>query len=246
VSWHFLRGQVEASWEGSCSDGNVSALLKLIHTPAASCSPDKPTDALNRSPFGMTLRRSTGTRGAAGLTWYRGDSPVRTYRLQAKEQGSLVSGLDCGPSLPGSWAKYNPSSYSWKTAQCLLLGGLESFSETWPAWGMMHAGECFPLARSVQHTHENACSFWPTPCKFDSLMVWNPKRVAEIQSGLSPGHGGGCRNFRDYLAAREETPKRWPLPEFVERVMMWPESWTDLQPLGMAKFRLWFDSHGIR
>jgi len=246
MSWHYLQGQEAASWEGNSLDGAPSALLKLIPTPAASCSPDKPTDALNRSPFGMTLRRSTGTRGAAGLTWFLGDSPVRTYRQPGREQDLTENGLDCGPSLPGSLARFNHASRGWKTRQCCLFGGLTEFAETWPRWGMIRSGELFPLAPLVQHTHENACSFWPTPCKFDSQMVWNPKRVAEIRAGLSPGHGGGCRNFRDYLAARETTPKRWPSPEFVERVMMWPESWTDLQQSATDRFRQWLDSHGRR
>jgi len=62
MSWHYLQGQEAASWEGSSLDGAPSALLKLIPTHERSCSQDKLTDASNRSPFGMTLRRSTATK----------------------------------------------------------------------------------------------------------------------------------------------------------------------------------------
>ena len=33
-------------------------------------------------------------------------------------------------------------------------------------------------------------------------------------------------------------------PLWVEWLMGWPIGWTDLRPLGMDKFRQWFDSHG--
>ena len=137
MSWHYLQEQEEASWEGNYLDGAPSALLRLIPTPAASCSQDKLTDASNLSPFGMTLRRSTGTDGAEALTWFRGDSPVRTYRQQAKEQDSTASDLDCGPRWPGSLARCSPPLSGWKTRQCSLFGGLTEFSGTWPRWGMM-------------------------------------------------------------------------------------------------------------
>lgn len=77
--WHFLNDkcenshcspeQVEEYLAGNCSGGDASALLKLIPTPAASCSQGKPTDALNRSPFGMTLRLDNFKRRAIVWTW---------------------------------------------------------------------------------------------------------------------------------------------------------------------------------
>jgi hypothetical protein len=34
-------------------------------------------------------------------------------------------------------------------------------------------------------------------------------------------------------------------PNWVEWLMGWPIGWTDLKPLGTAKFQQWCDSHGI-
>lgn len=142
---HCLPEQVEGYLAGTCSDGNASALLKLLPIAGSDFCNGNGKDICRRSPSGMTLRRSTGGRGMESLTWYRGDSLVRTYLPPAKAPGSAGAEADCGPSLPGSLAKFNPDSYGWKTRQCLLFGGLISFAGTWPRWGMMQNGELFPL-----------------------------------------------------------------------------------------------------
>lgn len=156
MSWHYLQGTEAASWADACLDGAPSALLRLLPTGVNGCCNDKPKDTSNHSRSGMTLRRSTGGRGAASLMWYQGDFPVRTYLPRAVVLESLASAADCGPSSPGSLAKYNPVSYGWKTAQCLLDGDLESYSETFPRWGMTRDGELFPL---------------PTPSGLEALRV---------------------------------------------------------------------------
>ncbi len=67
-----------------------------------------------------------------------------------------------------SFAKFDPASESlWRTHQSSLLGGWESFSETWPNWGMMQNGECWALTTWEDSTFENGCSLWATPIKRD-------------------------------------------------------------------------------
>ena len=51
--------------------------------------------------------------------------------------------LECGEKWRGSFVKYDPDSFLWRTHQCSLLGGLDEFSETWPQWGLMRDGECW-------------------------------------------------------------------------------------------------------
>jgi len=46
---------------------------------------------------------------------------------------------------------------------------------------------------------------WPKPVKMDALMTPIAERVKQIRNGQSPGHGGGCRNLRDYAAAFTNT-----------------------------------------
>ena len=240
MSWHYLQGQEAASWEGSSLDGAPSALSKLIPTPAASCSQDKPTDASNRSPFGMTLRRSTGTDGAEALTWFRGDSPVRTYRQQAKEQDSTASDLDCGPRWPGSLARCSPPLSGWKTRQCSLFGGLTEFSGTWPRWGMMQDGESFPLATPAHLISGNESGFWPTPKASDFKV--------DVNDSGEYARRTVAAGFQDALPFWIK--RRWPGRrgvtnlDFVDWLMGWPIGWSALAQSATDRFRQWLHSHG--
>jgi hypothetical protein len=241
MSWHYLQGQEEASWEGSSLVGAPSALLKLIPTPDESCSPDKPTDALSHSRYGMTLRRSTGTRGAGGLTWFLGGSHVRTYRQQEKEQDSTASGLDCGPSLPGSLAKCNPPMSGWKTRQCSLFGGLTEFCGTWPRWGMMRDGELLELATPVLHTSVSVSgSRHPTPTATD----WK-RTPMKAQYANRPQTEGCPDDLAKWAVRRSGLEHARLVPALWLWEMGWPQNWTKLGVRAMDKFQAWCASHGI-
>jgi hypothetical protein len=235
VSWHYLQGQEEASWEGGFSDGAPSALLRLKPTPGQSCLPDSVMESLSRSPFGMTLRRSTDESGVAALMWYQGDSPVRTYLPPDGAQESEAREADCGPSSPESLAKFNPHSYSWRTRQCSLLGGLTLFSETWPAWGMMRDGELYQLTPLVLEACGNECGLWPTPCAMDTQGSRTPESLRA--AGRTERN-----NLKDYLRARGNW--LYPPVSVAESLMLWPIGWSDTKPLAMGKFQQWLDSLG--
>jgi len=227
MSWHYLQGQEAESWEGSSLDGAPSALLKLIPTPEKFCLPDKPTDASNRSPFGMTLRRSTGTDGEEVLTWFQGDSPVRTYRPKAAAPESTGNARDCGPKWHESFAKYNPGSYSWRTRQCSLFGGLTEFSGTWPRWGMMRNGECSRLAMLVHDTSVRGAGSWPTPLTACSTTVNHGRESVYAKA--------------QRLYGKSLLPASW------ECLMGWPIGWSHAdEPLETDRFRQWLNSHGRR
>ena len=210
MSWHYLQGQEEASWAGGSMDGAPSALLSLLPTQGESSSQDNATESSQDSPSGMTLRRLTDDHGKDALMWYQGDSPVRTYLRQEGAQESADNDLDCGPKWQGSWAKYNPSTYSWKTRQCSLLGGLIEFSETFPRWGMMRSGEFWGLLTPGRRTNANGFGLWPTP-------------RAQDREGLA----AGMRRQSPGLAV---TVKMWPTPRSCSAMAatITPESaWAD-------------------
>ena len=51
----------------------------------------------------------------------------------------------CSMSTRGSFAKFDPVSYSWRIPLFLFTGELSRYSGKWPRWGMMVRGECYPL-----------------------------------------------------------------------------------------------------
>ena len=199
MSWHYLQGQEEASWADTFLDGEPSALLSMLPTPGASLLPDNGTECSHGSPFGMTLQRSTGTHGEVELMWFRAGSPVRTYRSLERERDLVESEADCGPKWPGSLARFNPDSRSWRTAQCSLLGGLELYSATFPRWGTLRNGELWERTMPVLRIEGKGSGSWPTPVAND----WN-----------GPNHSGSGTASSNSLATKvANTPSgNWPTP----------------------------------
>src|SRR5262245_40776070 len=113
--------------------------------------------------------QSFATCGASALTIYqrsissRAGSRVRILAPAGHEQGSMESAQDYGESSLESLASYDPATSSWRTLQISFIEGLNVFSETWPATGTMRSGKLYRRVPLVRHTHESACSYWPTP-----------------------------------------------------------------------------------
>jgi len=237
MSWHYLQGQEEASWEGSCLDGAPSALSSLMPIADPSCSPGSETESCPPSRSGMTCGPSTGDHGEGASMSSAGGSRVRTLAQREKVQGLMVRRAGCGRSTLASLGKWDPDTCSWRTPQCSLLVGLDAFSETWPRWGMMRNGECWeqmtldPVTREIDYG-----SSLQTPTKSDQWVC-----QFKAESLFRPQHLNG--NLKESLMQRF---RRWITPSACEMLLMWPVGWSDLQPLAMDKFQQWFDSHGKR
>jgi len=243
VSWHYLQGEEEVSSGHISWDGEQFVPSNLKSTLGGYSLPAKGMESCPDSPSGMMLQPSMEDPGGGELMWFQGDFPVRTYLPPARERESGEgSDQDSGPTWPGSLAKYNPHTYSWKTAQCSLFGGLISFSETFPRWGLMQDGELLGLTELVGITAGKESGLWPTIVK-------------------NEGPGGKVRKLTDAVAIAEgfrpryykpgQYPEREPFtgkvnPVWAEWLMGWPMGWTNaLQPLEMAKFQQWLDLHGM-
>lgn len=186
MSWHFSQALAAAYSVGNCSDGKPSAPSSGTDTPATYCSHGKTTGASKPSRSGMTCKLLTDEHGEAVLTWFRAGFPVRTFPPLARVPESTESGAGCGGTWPESLARWDRVSSSWKTPQCSLLAGLDEFSETWPRWGMMRAGECWAQSMPAHLTSESESGLLPTPsasCDSKPIPVWNEKS----QSGRSLG-----------------------------------------------------------
>ena len=236
MSWHYLQGQAEVSSEAISWDGEQFAPSKLKTTLGAYYCRDKETESCHDSRYGMMLQRSMETPGEGELMWYQGDSPVRTYRQPEMEQGLMENDPDCGLRWPASLAKYNPGTYSWRTAQCLLFGGLEEFSGTWPRWGMMQDGECWGVTMLGYPPDGRECGFWP------AAMASNCKASMSQEAILNTLKSGGQLHVSHVQTLQGVPLSHVPLG--YQWVMGWPTHWTRLEPLEMDKFLSWCSSHG--
>ena len=89
-------------------------------------------------------------------------SPARIFPTPAREPGSQVSVPAFGANTLESFASFDPASLSWRTSQRSLLGGWETFSETWPRSGMMQSGIASAPATLGPRIEGSGSSLWPT------------------------------------------------------------------------------------
>lgn len=225
MSWLFSQALVEAYSGANSSGGEPSALLNVMPTPQPFWRKDKTTELSSLSQFGLTYAVLTAEHGAELLTSFLADFPARILAPQAGAKESQESEADFGPSSLVSLARYDRDSHSLKTLQTLLFEVSTECLQILPAWGWMRNGECFLLAPRVPHICDAGCSLWPTP-----------------RADGRDNCGGS--NARKKAQASGTYIGRYPNPILIERLMAWPESWTDLRPQGTGKFQQWLDSHG--
>ena len=236
MSWHYLQGQEEASWEGICLDGAPSALLSLMPMRDESFLPDRLMEACHDSQSGTMSAPSTDGHGEVTSTSSAVDSHARTSALPVMEPGFVELDPPCGGRCTESFAKWDPSSSSWRTSQLWLTGDWTPFSDRWPTSGLMLGGACFrrqPLEHRISVIECGLWPSWPTPTVKGN---YNRKGASKTSGdGLATAvkrmdpHSGGKLN-----------------PTWVEWLMGWPIGWTGLEPLETGRFQKWLEEHGRR
>jgi len=156
-----------------------------------------------------------------------GGFPCQDISAAGGGEALLAKDQECGEKWRGSFTKYSLDSFSWKTHQCSLLGGLEEFSETWPQWGLMRDGECWEqqtLAQTIRGTESGLWETkWPTPVTSD----------ASGAGRVGPRKSGNISSLKDYLSKWHRLA--YPPVNITEYMMGWPLGWTDLKPLETGK-----------
>lgn len=236
MSWHFSRALVEAFSAGRSSDGEPSAPWSLSPSaPDDSCS-DKMKGTCHRSPFGTMYVPSTDGHGEGLLMSFRAAFPARTLALLGTAPGSTASKADSGEKWQGWFARWDREQSSWKTPQRSLLGGWAEFSETWPTWGSMRNGECYPRQSSAPCISEREFGYsLPTPGK-------NEYKGAGVKRFRGSPHFRGAKTAEGLRTSANDPI--YSHPQFIEAIMGWPISWTGTAPLETAKFREWWRLHG--
>lgn len=203
MSWHYLPELLLNSPSLPERVGDSSAPPSLAGVPSApwkssriagKCSSDaNGTVCCPCSRSGMTCAHSTGDPGVERWMSSLGGSRVKTSVPQERAQALLEQKAGSGQRWPGSLAKYDPATHSWRTHQYSLLGGLTEFSGTWPRWGWMRDGELFLLPPLVPRTKEKESGFWPTPAANEyetSPEKTTKRRAALMEKGIN-GNGFG-------------------------------------------------------
>ena len=119
----------------------------------------------------------------------------------------------------------------WKTHQYSLLGGLESFLETWPKWGIMQNGECWGLTQLEQGILEKESGLLPTALarQWKNKKWYNRKNPMGNLDELPATHPKAYGDLGGQFIS----------PQWLEHHMIWPIGWADLKPLETDKFQQW-------
>lgn len=181
MSWHFLQGQEEGFWEENSLDGAPSALLSLLNFQEKCCSQGNEMDCSKNFQYGMMSEHSMDTRGKGLSMSFQEVFRARILAWPGKDWDWMERVADYGVKCSASFARWSPDTYSWKTRQCSLLGGLESYLGIWPRWGLMRDGECWALPMLEPRTYASEYGLWPTPCKFDQTK--SMPHEMEIRNG---------------------------------------------------------------
>jgi len=152
--------------------------------------------------------------------------------------GMMQDGECLEHTMPGHRTSVTESGY-WPTPTCngwISEGSIlqlrllvDSGVTTEPEASMMAAGTLRPERMET----------WDTPCKGDAHSG------AYNRTGAYHGKGQKHLQAQAHERLTPHCVNGGKLnPNWVEWLMGWPMTWTDLQPLATDKFRLWLRSHG--
>ena len=234
MSWHYSQALEAAYSAANFSDGAPSAPLNGTIMQGESSWHGKTTDALNRSQSGTMCKPSTASLGVVPWTLSLAASRARTLAQPEKVQESPEKDRPCGRTWRELWARFCRRSSSWKTHLCLWEEVLPWSSVILPRWGMMQDGVLWERITPDFRTSEKESGYWPTPLKSDGYLSSYPHSSFDRDHSIASLPEFVSRSFKMRIT-----------PETSERLMNWPDGWTDLSASGTDKFRLWCRSHGI-
>ena len=188
----FSPGAAAESLPTCLTESNPSAPLKSWNTREPSSACVSPT-----CRFGTTCGHSEPTtptapecsptfENTAMTLSLPGAFLAKIFHAREKARAYAAREADFGRSLRVSFAKFDPATYSWKIPRFLFQGDWATFSPTWPRYGMMVRGECYPLQPWVADTGATA---------FGELSAAGIESAEESATGPTVTvHGNGNRS----------------------------------------------------
>lgn len=154
------------------------------------------------------------------------DGHVKTSAQPERSPDLKDQSRDSGKRSAELLAIYSPDTLSWKTLQRSLLGGLVTFSGTWPRSGMMLSGNAYRLRQSARPSLEEVgieSLSWPSPTATDAC---GRGYHGSLEGNYWPALPGAIALSLGYPVQHPITGKI--CPKFVESLMGFPTGWTAL------------------
>lgn len=232
MGWIFLAESVESRWlshPGPDQSPIVKTTDTLNRVFCLTCGPD---DFLWLQSGMTCLHCEANTYDMESIS-FLGDSPARISAL--RELGAAWQEGDQAyfSKSPDSLANFDQDSFSWRTSQLSLFGGLTEFFWSSLRWGTTVDGRLYQPQKWEPSIFVNDGSYLPTPTASDY-----GKNVGRRSDGITPS--GRDRWSLTVLSRRGELPghpKGLFNPEWNEQAMGYPVGWTDITGLEMQWFQ---------
>jgi len=244
MSWLFSQVLVEEYLGENFSDGEQSVPLNGKPIQQAYCAPDKMTDFSRLSQYGMTYKPLMESRGEELLTLYLEAFRAKICPLRGGGLALTENEVAYGKRWGGLLAKLDPDLSLWRTPQCSLIMDSTECLQTFPNWGLMRDGVLWEQTMLAHPTEGNDFGWWPTPVATDYMtgqtngIAYTGKRF--VRTSHKTGTEFGAKLTSAY---RLMTGNHLPA-NFSEWMMGWPQDWTELKPVGTAKFQKWQQLRG--
>jgi hypothetical protein len=267
MSWHFSRALAEAYSLAPCSDGKLSAQLKLSPTQSGFSSEDRMKDFSRLSQFGMIFAPLKESLGAALLTSFLAAFPAsRSVQPRTVTPLRLTCGTRCDELLTKSVrTSYLPKMSQLKQSpeppqSCDVTvtypKSLIFRRETW-AQTILGTDRGVLLPRPTCAANFLAPSMYKHDSCRNFIRVFGLRRPRG-ENGLSllqmPTRGTGSLRLKE--AKDGERQDKWwvqwpyeigqhprPNPLDLEWMMGWPTGWTDISSSATVKFQQWQQQH---
>ena len=201
----------------------------------------------------QSLRMSSTLMVGLGAGWLMlspVDSPVRTFQRRARASESLEPGQGYGRTWPELSVRFDPDTLSLRTLPCSPGADSTASSLILPRWGLMRAGVLSAPPKSARHTSATGSGLWPTPTvcgnynrkgaspnSGDGLATAVKRSLWPTPTATLGTHGGRVTKEKARLGGTlieavsvfNDVGVWGQLnPAWVERMMGWPDGWTDL------------------
>lgn len=227
MAWIFSV-ESEGSQQHLSHGSSQSRTVNVTDTLNQCSCPAWPAVYYTRPPFGMMCGRCEGIYCPRWIS-SPGVSHARTSALQELEQAWKEADQDYFSRSFASLANFDPDSFSWKTSQLSLFGGLTEFSWSSLRWGSIVDGRLYQPQRWEPRTSGSDGSYLPTPTAkhYGSNKGGGGGResgehrhsIHQLATlGLLPGHEKGALN-REYLELVMGYPTRWT------EIAAWATQW---------------------
>ena len=230
MAWIYLAESEESHLHWN-HGSDQSLIVKTTGTAKVFCCPECDTAVYHVRQSGMISQASKPQCCVEAWMSFTEDSLARTSVVQEMESAWMESDQGYSSKSFDCVARFDPDSFSWRTSQLSLFGGLTEFSWSSLRWGMIVDGRLYQPLRWVPLTCENDGGCLPTPTANEYGSNQSDSPNASVRPSLNQmarSHQWPTPTLEDSKCNGSASSGGRLNPTWVEWLMGYPCGWTAL------------------